>query len=193
MRVTNSTREEQRYDGSQSHALPARARWLTCLIGGILSGTVRSSSFPCLSLSHLLSSPLQAERRCGVTPTVPGSVWHLESMGNCLWQIDNISPLSHSPPPPRRRQSGLGQLLGGSYGVCHCPDYHHSWGRPLRSRGSLSEPHLSSLCLPFFSLCVCPSVMLEREPWDCCARPLPRTMPGSRCAMHSCQPTHRSK
>lgn len=62
--------------------------------------------------------------------------------------------------PFRGRRSGLGQLLGEAIGVCHCPDYYHSWGALSdRSWGSLSEPHLSSHPLSFsLSFCLSLSV-----------------------------------
>ena len=65
--------------------------------------------------------------------------------------------------------------------------------------GALSDPGALPLS-PTCPLSVCLSSLYAfvhlscwREPWDCCTQPLPRTMPGSRCAMHSCQPTHRWK
>jgi hypothetical protein len=98
--------------------------------------------------------------------------------------------LSLSLPSPGGDGLALVSSWGEAIGVCHCPDYHHSWGA-LSDPGVLSLSPTCPLSLSLFlSLSVC---HLESEPWGRCVRSLLRTMPSSRCAMYSCQPNHRWK
>lgn len=105
-------------------------------------------------------------------------------MGLCLWQIDNILPslsLSLQGETVWRQPAPGGKLL-----VSVTVQIITIAGALIPISGALS---LGPTCPVYMCVCVspCVSIIVDDEPWDCCARPLLRTKPSSRCAMHSCQ------